>query len=143
MFKIKHFLVINLTLLLLGGCAGTAFNSIEARTGPGGLVSKQVQINDSIMAGTLEFGDLSVKQADEFCMAQVMLINKKKKDVNFEYRFLWYDAAGFEVSPVSAWIPSTIVGLDSRGYQSTAPVKDAVRFRFMVRKPNPISDMGS
>ncbi|MBN1636964.1 MAG: DUF1425 domain-containing protein [Deltaproteobacteria bacterium] len=127
--------------ILLAACAGTAPNVLDVQAGPGGLSSKKVEVNDKVLARQLAFGEVSVRPVGSSLQAQVMVQNLSSRDVNFEYRFIWYDSSGFEVSSLTAWIPATLAGKVSRGFKSTAPSDNAVSFKCMIRKPNPLNDM--
>jgi len=127
--------------ILLAACAGTAPNVLDVQAGPGGLSSKKIEVNDKVLARQLAFGEVSVRPVGSSLQAQVMVQNLSSRDVNFEYRFIWYDASGFEVSSLTAWIPATLAGKVSRGFNSTAPSDNALSFKCMIRKPNPLNDM--
>ncbi len=134
-----------LVALLVVACAGTAPNILQVQAGPGGLSSKKEEINDPSLARQLVFGEVNVKPLDlgSSMEVQVMIQNIVKRDIKFEYRFIWYDASGFEISSSTAWIPSFLSGREARGFKSTAPGPNAVSFKVMIRKPRPITDTGS
>ncbi len=131
--------------LLLFSCAGTAPNILHVQAGPGGLSSKKEEINDRWLARSLSFGEVSVRPlgSDSSMEAQVMIQNGTSRDLFFEYRFLWYDAAGFEISSNSAWIPASLSAKEARPFNSSAPGPNAVSFECMVRKTHPITYSGS
>ncbi|HNY65089.1 MAG TPA: DUF1425 domain-containing protein [Deltaproteobacteria bacterium] len=134
-----------LLALLLAGCAGTAPNVLHVQAGPGGLSSSNVEINDKWLARSLRFGEVSVRPLGlgSSMEAQVMVTNSGSGEAYFEYRFLWYDAAGFETSTVTNWIPASLGGRESRGFKSTAPGPNATSFKFMIRKEHPVTSTGS
>ena len=134
-----------LILLFLVGCAGTAPNILHVQAGPGGLSSKTEEINDSSLSRKLTFGEVSIRplQLGSSMEAQVIIQNTTKRDVIFEYRFMWYDASGFELSAVTSWIPAYLTGKEARGFKSTAPGPNATNFKIMVRRPHSITDTGS
>jgi uncharacterized protein YcfL len=139
----RNFLWI-LTLLLFA-CAGTAPNILHVQAGPGGLSSKKEEINDRWLARNLTFGEVSVRPLGlgSSMESQVMIQNETSRDVFFEYRFLWYDAAGFEISSNTSWIPASLSAKEARPFKSTAPGPNAVSFECMVRKMHPITHTGS
>ena len=132
-------------LLVLTACVGTSPNILNVQAGPAGVSSKQVEINDSFLARTLTFGDVSVNPlgAGNSIEAQVLVKNESSRDVTFEYRFMWYDVKGFELSSATAWIPGMLTGNEARGFKSVAPGPNAAGFKFMVRKPHPVTEAGS
>ena len=134
-----------LILLFMVGCAGTAPNILHVQAGPGGLSSKNEEINDASLSKKLTFGEVSIRplQLGSSMEAQVIIQNTSKRDIVFEYRFMWYDAAGFELSAVTSWIPAFLTGKEARGFKSTAPGPNATNFKIMVRRPHSITDTGS
>lgn len=137
--------VLWLAVLLLAACAGTAPNVLYVQAGPGGLSSKQVEINDKWLARTLSFGEVTVRPLGlgSSMEVQVAVQNTGSRNAYFEYRFLWYDAAGSETSTITNWIPAYLGSGESRGFKSAAPGPDAAGFRFMVRKQQAVTHTGS
>ena len=131
----------SMTLLIvcvcLGCAGGSAPNVLEVRQSG----ENKIEINDRALAQRIAFGEISLKRLEYGSEAQVILQNKTKRDVTFEYRFIWYDAAGFEVSALTAWIPATLSGGQSSGLKSTAPTTTAVDFKLMIRSPHPLTNM--
>jgi uncharacterized protein YcfL len=141
MYSLKHFLLFLMLLLIAGGCATTTTSnvlSVDVASGIAG--NRSVEENNHQLASSLEFGDIGVRKlsADMF-EVQVMIKNQRKKDVSFEYRFIWYDAKGFELTSAPAWTPAKLSGKEARGFRTITPVSGAVKFKLMVRKPNPVN----
>jgi uncharacterized protein YcfL len=134
-----------LVALLLAACATTAPNILHVQAGPGGLSSKKIEVNDGSLSRKLAFGEVSIRPLNlgSSMEAQVIIENTSKRDVVFEYRFIWYDAAGFELSSVTSWIPASLSGREGRGFKSTAPGPNATSFKCMIRRPHPLTDTGS
>ena len=126
-------------VMLLFGCAtGSAPNILEVKQS--GI--KKVEINDSALDKKITFGEISLRTLAQGIEAQVMIQNLTKRDVHFEYRFIWYDAQGSEVSSTTAWIPAVLnAGLNTGVMKSTAPTTTAVNFKLMIRAPHPLTDM--
>jgi len=128
-----------LMVALLFGCAtGPAPNILEVRqTG-----AKQVEINDSALDKKITFGEVTLRTLAQGIEAQVTIQNLTRRDIHFEYRFVWYDAQGSEVSATTAWIPAVLnAGLSTGVVKSTAPTAAAVNFKLMIRAPHPLTDM--
>lgn len=134
-----------LLALLLVACVGTAPNILNVQAGPSGVSYKNIEINDKFLARQLTFGDVSVKplEAGGSIEANVLIKNESDRDVAFEYRFLWYDASGYEISSVTSWMPATLTSKEVRGFKSTAPGPNAAGFKIMVRGPHPVTSTGS
>ncbi len=132
-------------VLFLVSCAGTAPNILQVQAGPGGLSSKKEEINDKWLARTLSFGEVSVRPLGlgSSMEAQVIIKNQSSGDTDFEYRFIWYDASGFEISSITNWIPASLSGMEARGFKTTAPGPNAVSFKCMIRKMHPITSSSS
>ncbi|MFY9398457.1 MAG: YcfL family protein [Desulfomonilia bacterium] len=141
----RKWTVVCLAVLLLGACAGTAPNILHVEVDPSGASASSEEINDPGLARRIAFGEVTIRPLGlgSSMEAQVMIENRSSRDVVFEYRFLWYDKSGFEVSTLSSWIPAGLSGKEARGFRSTAPGPDAVSFRCMVRNLRPITDTGS
>jgi uncharacterized protein YcfL len=71
--------------------------------------------------------------------AQVILSNISEREVAFEYRFIWYDVRGFELSQVTSWLPAVLGAKEARGFRSTNPNAAATSFKLMVRNPQPVT----
>lgn len=132
-------------MFLLTACAGTAPNVLNVQAGPDGVSAKQVEVHDMFLARTISIGDVSVQALDSgnAIEAQVLVRNASSRDVPFEYRFMWYDSKGFEISSATAWLPASLGGKETRGFKSAAPARNAAGFRFAVRKPHPVNEAGS
>ena len=132
-----HFVTWFMALLVLS-CAsfGSAPNVLEVK--PDG--EKKVAINDKGLAKKITFGNVISQPLENGMKVQVMLQNLTKRDVNFEYRFIWYDASGMEVSSQTAWQPSVLGGMEEKGFTSTTPTANAVDFKLMIRAPHGITD---
>lgn len=71
----------------------------------------------------------------------VQLTNQTKKSRKFEYKFLWLDPDGFEVSRSrGTWTPMVIDGQESMGVQGTASTPAADSFKLLIRFPQPITE---
>lgn len=141
----KRVMCLIVLALLCVSCAGSAPNILNVQVGPMGIRNQNVEVNDKFLKRNLSFGDVSLRplgQGNDF-EAQVMLKNESKRDLSFEYRFMWYDAEGYELSSLTAWIPVRLGAKEPKGFRSPSPGPNAASFKFMVRKPHPLTDSGS
>lgn len=135
--------------ILLGmfavSCAGTSPNILHVQAGPMGVSSKQIEINDKYLERNLIFSDVSINPLDKagYFEAQVTLKNESMKDLAFEYRFIWYNTRGYEISNITSWMPAVLGSKESKGFRSASPGAEASGFRLMVRMPHPVTDTGS
>jgi len=128
---LKNLIALMVVLLFTAGCGGVVTNVMDAKLDG----SKNIIINDGSLNRQLTFGDFRRNGAE----VQVELINKTKRDISFEYRFIWYDSNGIEISSITNWNPSQLTGMESRGYRSTPPSDAAAGFKLMIRKSHPIT----
>lgn len=128
--------------MVMFSCAGTTPNVLNVKAGPMGVSSKQIEITDRYLEKNLTFGDVSIKPlgAAYSFEVQVMLKNESMKDLAFEYRFIWYDANGYELSTITSWMPAVLGSNESKGFYSVSPSANAAGFRFMVRMPHAVTE---
>lgn len=145
MTRNKTVALLVMALGLAASCAGTAPNVLHVQLGPSGPGSTTTEINDGVLGRMLSFQEVTVKQVggDGTRQVQVTITNTTSRDVAFEYRFVWYDGKGFEVSSLAAWLPAVLGAGESRGFVSTAPGVDAASFRLMVRMPHGVTPAGT
>ncbi len=145
MVSIINNLVVFLVITVITGCATTASNILNVQTLKGGAISKQIEINDRVLAKTLSFDKVALKYigSKQGLVAQVLIQNKRARDVSFEYKFIWYDEDGFEISPITSWIPATLSAKETRGYTSVSPGPGAKGFKLMIRRSHALTNTGS
>ncbi len=67
--------------------------------------------------------------------AQLDLMNRTRYNINFEYQFEWFDAAGFRLdTPASSWSGDVVPGTTSRNIQAVGPAPEAKGFKVRVRR---------
>lgn len=132
-------------ILSLISCAGSTPNTLNIKAGPKGVSERQVLVQDKRLGRKLDFGEVSIKPLNNESgfEAQVMLLNKSRRQLSIEYRFIWYDRNGYEFSGMHAWIPKILGAKSASGVRSVSPGPDYQGFRFMVRHPKPLTDTGS
>jgi uncharacterized protein YcfL len=132
-------------ILFAVACAGTAPNILNVQVGPMGVSAKQIEINDKYLERNLGYGEVSIRPLDaaNSVEAQVNLKNESSNDLAFEYRFIWYDTRGYELSSITSWLPAVLGGKESKGFRSVAPGVNAAGFKLMVRMPHGVTDTGS
>ncbi|MBI3782880.1 MAG: YcfL family protein [Deltaproteobacteria bacterium] len=123
----------------LVGC-GAASNTLEGRTEPPRpsqpTASERVVIGSPGLARDLKFGDVVTREEGLLLHVQVSLENDTKSAVNFEYRWEWTDADGFQLGDtLSAWQPGFVNGGERKLLGSVGPGPAARNFRLYVRRP--------
>jgi len=65
---------------------------------------------------------------------QVRALNVTRRDVQFQYRFVWLDSGGMEIDTgISIWKSLNLHAKQTGFIRGTAPSPDAVGFRLAVR----------
>ena len=139
-----------LLLLILAACtwAGcqnkTAANVVAGRVTAGEAgetLQKDYIINDKALAKEIEILDVKARQIGDFLEGQAVIRNRKKENVQFEYRFEWYDQEGFPVdSNLTLWTPDLVNGSETKWIKSTSPKTQAKGFKILIREPNPAQE---
>ena len=126
-------------LMLGSGCATKtsgiqgAAATVEAPDGTA-HTSQYVIIDNSKLARGLQIVDLKSQFAGDLLKAQVSIVSKYSKTLEFQYKFLWFDAQGMEINPGSLpWTPLTLYGNESKTVQAVAPNPSAREFKINIR----------
>ena len=127
------------SVLAGGGCA-TRTSGIQGAAAtvqsPEGTMtsSKYVIIDNSKLARGLQIVDLKSQFVGDLLKAQVSIVSKYSKTLEFQYKFLWFDANGIEINPGSLpWTPLTLNGNESKSVQAVAPNPSAREFKVNIR----------
>lgn len=129
----KYYLLFAAVIMMISGCGGISTNIVDARLDGNG--KKTVIINDGALNRQITFGEVRMNGPE----VQVELQNKTNRDVNFEYRFIWYDTSGMEISTITNWNPAVLTGGETRGFKSTTPSDAAAGCKLMIRRPHAIT----
>ena len=103
---------------------------------PNGIAqsSQFVIIDNSQLARGLQIVDLKSQFVGDLLKAQVCIISKYSKTLKVQYKFLWFDAKGEEISPGSLlWNPLTLYGNESKIVHAVAPNSSAREFKISFR----------
>lgn len=123
--------LIVLVLALLGGCSASNMAQLETQDGSTQTV---LHSNNSMLASRLAVSHIITGEAGNLMKAQATLENRWKFQLDFQYKFKWFDANGFEVAPESApWQQLVMDGRTQANVQALAPNPGAVRFEIWVQ----------
>lgn len=123
--------LILLTLALLAGCSASNMAQMETQDGKTQTV---LHSNNSMLASRLGVSDIITGNAGDLMKAQATLENKWKFQLDFQYKFKWFDASGFEVQPESEpWQQLVMAGRTQANVQALAPSPNAARFEIWVQ----------
>ena len=144
----KHRVVRNLGLsaiafcgaMMIGSGCATKTSGIQGAAAtaesPDGMVqsSQYVIIDNSRLARGLQIVDLKSQFVGDLLKAQVSIVSKYSKTLEFQYKFLWFDAQGMEINAGSLpWTPLTLFGNESKTVQAVAPNPSARVFKISFR----------
>lgn len=113
-----------------------------------GCVSEMVMVEKSgekyALAGesllkrfNIQIEDYSSREVNGMLEAQVRGRNRTDSDLQFEYRYIWLDADGFEIkTQMSTWKPLNLHGRETAFMNGISPSPDAVDFQLVVRRIN-------
>lgn len=88
-------------------------------------------------SGSFYVTDVAGVSLDGIKKVQLKVYNKSNRSLNLEYRFMWFDQNGMEVSTdTDAWHPITIDGKLSRAISSSSKTISAYSFEVYIRKLN-------
>ena len=126
-------------VMIMGGCVGKTSGikgSAATVQEPDGMMqsSQYVIIDNSKLARGLQIVDLKSEFVGDLLKAQVTLVSKYSKTLDFQYKFVWFDAKGMEINPGSLpWIPLIMLGNESKTIQAVAPNPSAREFKINIR----------
>jgi uncharacterized protein YcfL len=136
-------LLLALMATLSPGCAPATTSNVAVGVitegEEGQVLEKDYIIKDKGLARRIEILDVKTRFTGKFLEGLAMVHNRRKRTVDFEYRFAWYDEAGFPVeSNVSHWSPDRLYGKESKWIRALCPKPGAAGFKIMIRGPHPI-----
>jgi len=107
----------------------------------GETLEKAYEIKDKPLAREIEVLDVKARTVGDYLEGQVIIRNKKKTTVNFEYKFHWFDEDLFPLeSAISHWKPDLLYGKETKWIKALCPVMHAKGFKVMIRNPHPVED---
>lgn len=72
--------------------------------------------------------------------ARAILKNDTRKELKFEYKFVWLDNDGLPLDEIDRpWRPAKLAGKDRMTVNGTAPHDRARRFQIQIRKPQEVT----
>ena len=127
-----------LSVLAWSGCSN-AINTIEGSTdrrlASGPPATERVHFGSKALARDLVFGEVVTRRQGLILHAQVSLENRARRTVNFEYRWEWTDADGFELGDtLSNWQPAVVYAQERKLMNGVGPGPAAANFRLYVRE---------
>ena len=128
--KIRRMLIAVLGLPLLAGCLSYAPTVVEKEGG-----SYDVRVGSFVLNNHIRVTERNVdRNVNDLLVAQVRGKNVSRRDVQFEYRFLWKDGTGRLMrSGTSVWTPLRLTAKQDGFMQATATSPQATDFLMELR----------
>lgn len=121
-----------LAVLLLAGCSASNMAQLETQEGQPKTV---LHSNNSMLSSRLSVSHIITGYAGNLMKAQATLENRWKFELDFQYKFKWFNQAGFEIAPQGEpWHQLVMGGRTQANVQALAPNPSAVRFEIWVRE---------
>lgn len=126
--------------MLFTGCAANTSSNVgggQALQQPSGdyAFSNYVLINNRALLRDLQITDIQSKMANDLMQVQVQVLNKTSRNFSFDYSFLWFDGAGFQLEGVGEhWTPVVINGNEVKSLNGVAPTKEVRQFKIRIRE---------
>ncbi|PVZ71734.1 YcfL family protein [Pelagibaculum spongiae] len=118
-------------LTALAGCSAVNTSAVVDTGKETTIISSQ---NNPLLSSRLEIAAVKTATVGELFKAQVELRNRWVFELDFEYKFQWFDQDGFELATEQRpWTRVIFSGSESKFVQATAPMPQAVSFKILVR----------
>ena len=118
---------------MLAACSATNMGRMEVDED--GQTITKVYSSNSLLASRISVQDLKQKTVGDLLYVQANLENDWKFELDFQYKFKWFDKDGFEQAPESqSWRQVVMAGRSQNSVQAVAPNPSAVRFEIWVRE---------
>jgi uncharacterized protein YcfL len=124
-------------LIILGGCAAGAYSNQVDKSSSNIMKSKQseVIINNIPLSYKVSIDGYDSKFTNDLLDVFVKISNKDGKQYPLEYKFKWYDEAGFEVNEdLSFWKPFILDAYDEITLRHKALTSNVETFKFYIRE---------
>lgn len=122
-----------LLAVMLAACSATNMGRMEVDED--GQTITKVYSSNSLLASRISVQDLKQKTVGDLLYVQANLENDWKFELDFQYKFKWFDKDGFEQAPEGqSWRQVVMAGRSQNSVQAVAPNPSAVRFEIWVRE---------
>jgi uncharacterized protein YcfL len=113
----------------MAGCISSAPTEVEKHG-----AEYTVTVNSLILRNHIRVTERSARRTNGLLEAQVRGQNVSRKDVQFEYRFVWLDKDGIKIeTEVSTWKQVALHAKESAFMTGISPSPDATDFLMSVR----------
>lgn len=126
-------LILICSTLLLSACSAGLVATGEV-TPQQGSQQAQLQVNNELLASRVRIAEINHTYAGNLLRVDVALENLWRFELDFEYKFKWYDSNGFEINTDGKpWKKIVLRGREVEHVQSVAPNPSATQFKIYVQ----------
>jgi uncharacterized protein YcfL len=129
-----------LALLLSSGCRTTPALRVAPavtvwRADGGTDISHEIEFANSRLARSLRITDIARQRTEHGLLnPSVTAASMAGGTLKFEYRFSWFDGAGYEIgADTNSWKPVTLRKGESKTFPGVAPTAAVQEFKMMIR----------
>lgn len=123
------------SILLASLAACSASNMAMRQDNDDGTYQTVLHSNNALLKGRLDVVDLKQRTVGDLMQVQATLENGWKFELDFQYKFKWFDANGFELAPEGqSWRQLVMAGRTQANVQAIAPNPTAVKYEIWVRE---------
>ena len=125
-----------LALLFVAVLAGCSASNMASREVAGdGAYETVLKSNNALLYSRLQIMQLDERRVGDLLQVQALLENAWKFELDFQYKFKWFDADGFELAPEGQpWRQLILPGRNQANVQALAPNPTATRYELWVRE---------
>ena len=122
-------------MMMLTGCATGISGKSAVVKGPNGYTQdNRVIIDNANLGWCIKIAELKSSFVGDLMNTNVTLVSQEDSTLNLQYKFLWYNAQGVEISSESSpWLPLIIYGRETKQVHSVAPNPSAREFKIELR----------
>ncbi|MDF1780735.1 MAG: YcfL family protein [Alcanivoracaceae bacterium] len=126
-------LFISALVVSLAACSAT--NVAERDQDETGQYQTVIQSNNALLKGRVNVVDMKERQVGDLLQVQSTLENQWKFQLDFQYKFKWFDASGFEIAPESqSWRQLILPGRGQANVQGVAPNPSVTKYEIWVQE---------
>lgn len=128
-----RWLLVILSVVLFAGCS--ASNMASQERDDSGELKTFLKSENALLYSRIGIAELKQRQVGDLTQVQATLENNWKFQLDFQYKFKWFDDNGFEIAPESQpWRQLVLPGRNQANVQGVAPNPTATKFEIWVRE---------
>ena len=132
-----HLALIGIVVLVLVASCGPRGAGSQTGTMVRSYHPDKLVENSRIVANRLKVLHRDADRVNGLLRIQITVENVTDERLQFEYRYTWFDASGFEIeTPMSNWQTVVVNAKDEAYMSGVAPNAVVEDFKFVVRYPN-------